>query len=474
MSSEIRKQVFDFIVLLLFSISFLLYSGCQDSEQNLFKSFEKNERGELIERNQLWSVDLPYETSGQVTLDIVKNGELLITESNQGFHLTKIVSDSGTMVDQPLHLKLEHGTSHEWLDETHLLVTEDDDKSGNKYIYLIDYTNFEPKQTKIIRTGKRGDFVIPGRKRHDDKIIFYNADFKIDRYDKYVGNMHYRIPYIKSVRYNFYIWSIEDNSLLTFEKISENSLGTLDGISMMSYSNAIEEDSKSLENYLFYVDNVFLVNQNQTMIFTLATPAKISMHYSLDLNQGISSIKQHTAEELASLYKSELTVKVAKQENEDKSPQSGDLVISGIAYEIDNMAIFSDIIILLGRKVQDKFLKPTYVLGVDGEMKEKWSYKIETSYNVNTLITDKVNNIVYVPDQSSNRKLFLRGFQVENGAIQPGIPANFIVQKKNDMRFLSVSCTKFDFKNERVYIYDRNNSRIIFAKLPKRIIRYSH
>ena len=90
------------IIFYLFVFSLQLLCGCSCSRDYI--PFEKGELGKFIKQNFIWAVKLPYDSEEMLDINLVKKGELLITEfKKDGYHLTKINQSSRN----PKYIKLK-------------------------------------------------------------------------------------------------------------------------------------------------------------------------------------------------------------------------------------------------------------------------------------------------------------------------------------------------------------------------------
>ncbi len=492
------------IVFYLFLLSVLsILIGCSN-----YKSFDEGELGVEVKNNCIRSWDLPYKSGEKIDIELLNNNGLLVTESNEGYHITKLNKDSGSSPQK--YLKLECGDYYDWYKNNQLLVFGD--KKNNKYIHLVDFENLTLVYTQEIDTKKYGDINIPGQYVIHDKILFFSSDFQIERYSysHTVGDTTYtyRIPYLKSFRYNFNLLNIDNGRLKTYAGISEKSLGDLNGICEETFSKAISsalskadplaelenldeilatykeiakninidellkniEDKKAkdreydVQNYLYYIEKCFIVNNNKILVFSLKNNLDWIKNYAMDLNAGVSSIQQYTARELAEMFPNELVLKYVTPKK--KTEKDKDIVISGKSYKLDDMAIFTDGIVLAVRE-SDKKAKYSQVLSVDQQMEKIWSYQVETPYIIGNLIPDNLHNIVYFPGLSHEKKYILLGLNIKNGEIHSTLPANFFIQKIEGKSYISVTGTKLDFENEMIYIHDKKNNRIICSNFPQ-------
>jgi hypothetical protein len=448
-----RFKPFPFLMSVILGAAF----GCSQ-----YKSFEEGELGVLVAQNRLWTTTLPYKSGEGIDIALANDG-LLVSESNSGYHLARIKLHSNRNPYTHSYIRLDHGNYHERIGDDRLLVigAEKDDR----HIALLDYESLHLQYAKTVSLLKRGDFAVPSYKIIGEKIVFYNSDFKIGRYPL----VNYTYPFIVWARYDIQIVDLETGRISVFANIEPSSLGTLEGITASSLLEAKVGKTENLDSHIYYIEKMFLVNQEQTLVFTLTNPKDYKLHYTMNLRGGEASIRQHTASELAFLYPTELTVTKSKRKVEEEKTRDKDLTlhcaITPTAYRVDEAAFFSEGLILLARRSKETAVQSD-VVSVDLSMECNWRYEVKIPQYAGALISDYQNHVVYVPDYSDHKKLLLRGLRTKDGAIQPGLPANFKMQKRNEQSFLTVVGTTFDFENGRFYIHDLPNNAIVCSKLP--------
>ena len=474
-----------------------------------YQSYSEGDMAREVEDHVVWSSELPFKGSDKLAIDVVDNDELLISDSESGYQLAKIVRSDGSVSKK--YLKLRSGTKHSWY-AGRLMISAVED--GTTTFHMVDYDKLERRYSSTIDHNKQSDFSIPGQRVSSKTLILYYSDFNFRRYEysDYIRQMKYSIPYLEQAQFSFYLLDLDNGQILKYENIQDNRLGNLNGIcvrslaaaknhSMLSVPETLQADKflkdnpefgkllkewrrreglpeepseYDLEDYLYYIENVFLVDSGRKFVFVLANHRKDHHYYVMDLKEGTRSIEERSALELALLY-DELTVEYDEKRKDEKG--RGYVKISGMEYKIDHVAFFHGGIIFAARTRADEQMEttglwarfrkqrfPSRVIRVGLNMDRKWEHKFEIPHRIGELIEDNYNNVIYVPCISSQNKYVLLGLNVDDGSLRGSLPANFRTDIIRNNSYLYVSGTEYDFRNRKMYIHNLEKNAIICSK----------
>ena len=489
----------------------MLLTGCSDRDE--YQSYKDSSLSQKVEGHIAWSSELPFKGSAKLAIEVVNDEELLISDPGKGYQLVKIGRTSGLV--QKKYLRLDSGSQHSWCGGRLLVSSE---KKGRTIFHMVDYENLERRYTSTISHKKQGDLSIPGRRLSDNTLVLFYSDFEIKRYSHtdYIAQMKYTIPYLKSAKFSFYLLSVDNGRVRKYEDIQDSRLGDLKGTCSSSFTAAkrraempqydkmvedfpdverllkdLPERQQSelarllplkekyrkydLQDYLYYIEKVFLVNDAGTLVFVLANHLEDRHFYAMDLRKGIPSIEEHGAMELAALY-DELTVKFEERQDDEeaKEKNKGYVKISGVEYKVDDVAFFREAIIIAGRTRTNAEREPTgrwarsrkraipsTIVCVDFDMKRKWQHPFKMPHRVGELIKDYSGDIIYVPAISSKNKYILVGLNVHDGSQTNSLPANFRTKTISKKSYLFPTGTHYDFGNGKLYIHDIKKNTII-------------
>jgi hypothetical protein len=474
-----------------------------------YQSYSEGDMAREVEDHVVWSSELPFKGSDKLAIDVVDNDELLISDSESGYQLAKIVRSDGSVSKK--YLKLRNGAKHSWY-AGRLIVSAV--KDGTTTFHMVDYDKLERRYSSTINHNEQSDFSIPGQRVSGKTLILYYSDFNFRRYEytDYMKQMKYSIPYLEQARFSFYLLNMDNGQILKYEDIQDNRLGHLNGIcaralaaaknhAMMSVPETPdikqflkdnpefrrlmkewreneglpeEPEEYDLEDYLYYIENVFLVDSGRKFVFVLANHQKDRHYYALDLKEGTRSIEERSALEMALLY-DELMVEYDEKRKDGQG--RGYVKISGMEYKIDHIAFFRGGIVFAARTRADeqeektglwaRFRKHRFssrVIRVGLKMDRKWEQKFEMPHRIGELIEDHYNNIVYVPCISSENKYVLLGLNVDDGSPRGSLPANFRTDIISNNSYLYVSGTEYDFSDRKMYIHDIKKNAIVCSK----------
>jgi hypothetical protein len=488
----------------------MLVAGCSDRDE--YQSYTDGNLSQKVEDQIAWSSELPFKGSTNLAIEAVNDTELLISDPGNGYQLVKIDRTSGLVRNG--YLKLGSGSEHCWCGSSLLVSSE---KKGQTIFHMVDYKSLERRYTTTISHKKQGDFSIPGQDLTDNTLVLFYSDFKIKRYSytDYAAQMQYTIPYLESAKFSFYLLSVGSGQVRKYEGIQVSSLGDLRDICSKSLTAAktrsmtplfdqtfkdlpdakelmkqLSEKQQSealallqslkktsgeyeMQDYLYYVEKIFLVGNARTLVFVLANHLEDRHFYTMDLQEGTPSIEEHTAVELALLY-DELTVKFEERQHGEEEKSRGYIKISGQEYKADDVALFRDTIVFAARTRTEaereptgiwagmrKRVIPSTIICVGFGMERKWQHPFNMPHCVGELIKDYSGDIVYVPSSSSENKYMLVGLNVRDGSQANSLPANFRTKMISQKSYLFPTGTYYDFDNGKLYIHDIKKNTIV-------------
>lgn len=456
-------------------------SGCS---QHIYMPYGKSAVGRSYAGKELWKAKLPYSSGSDLTIRILKENTLIITEpGSKNYSLCLVNMEDVT--PSVKYVSLEYGDHNRRkgfqfspainMDEGILLMGKRESRNLEEHcIYLIDPETLKPKYKRSLFLKEKSRFSISGIESNSEMLVLYQSDIFSDH--KFYGNVGY--PYIVNVLYTFQFMKIKDGNVIKYDDISGRSIETLSDLINMSH---VTPSSETANRAAFYIDNVALADNNETLVFSMSNNVAY-LNFSMDIDKGPSSIKCHTAEELAEKYE-ELTVAKAEPKKEwGKARQM--MEVSGKYYEFLGMEIVTNSLILLMKndlkrmslicteggsldilEINRAFLSaPSKAdrnqdkVKIDTNLKRRWEIKTDFPYEIEDIpVADDINGIFYLPEQKDN-EFILKGFKVKDGLpLKKYLPANFLVHRG----VIGVAGTKFDFQKNVFYMHDRRNHQII-------------
>ena len=319
---------------ILFGLMILvLISGCSHYK---YIPYEESELDLANEENAIWAVKLPYRSGRDVTISRWEENMLIVTEPGKKYHLSLIDMKDGKPSVKHTQLKFwGSGSTFHFLPVINtaegILVIGRCEAREYYHVYLLNSETLKRRYKQKISFRTKGKTAIPGMESISDMVIFYQSDLFV-KYD-FVGGIRY--PYIHEIRYSFQIMNIKDGNLTKYENISSRQLSSLEPF--LQKERGLSAGRSNVKNMIFQIDKVFLLDDNQTLVFSLSND-KTNLYYSFNVQEGTSSIKEHTAEELAEQYDELMAVKTYQHQDWGELR----IKISGVYHEIENLELISD------------------------------------------------------------------------------------------------------------------------------------
>ena len=463
----------------------LVLAGCSK-----YQSYRDGGFGDEIAATQRWEVQLPYASGQELIIEDPSANELLLYESKGRFHLTKIPLDGNGRPGLPMHRELERGDSCERLDPGQLLVVAD--RRKRKYVTLVDSRTLVPRFSanfpfEAEEGGPTDPSIIsfPGQRRVEDTLVFYRSRLEIKRHTWSDYQYEYSVPYVGTLKYDINLLDVTKGSVRSFTGLDLGSVSPLNLKLVASQDEALREESfgslvetrqAKLDQYIYVLDQFFLVDGGKTLIFSLENLDETErLYYTLEPLRGAGSLRWRLPSDLVAKYPNEL---VLTERDAWEKLRSRDLTVSGQKYSPEHFALLAGGLVVVARATwaisgKDEYAPSREVLGVrfsgteKGGLEKAWEFPLSHSYRVGDLIEDRIRGAVFLPDRRRDGRFFAAGLSATDGRPVAGFPANFKLDgiDKGDKRQVRIVGTAIDFARNLLYLHDQQNHRIVCAGL---------
>jgi len=458
----------------------LFVAGCSRTK---YQSFVESGFGEQVASRMRWEAKLPYQASDSLEIVSTSGGEVLLSDPQSQFHLTKIPLGPEGRPAGPLHREIENGDVCERIGPGSLLVTGD--RSRRKFITVVDAGNLTTRFSAALAFQPDADISVPGHKQIDDTLIYYRSNLAINHYSSSDGVYEYSTPYVRDGVYDIHMVDLRTGETHSFEAIKSDSLPSLASelaaaklvaaAPRMPDISGVSSPSRRrvIDGAIYLLDQFFLMDEGRTLIFSLANLNDDRLYYLADVRRGAQSIESHSARELVERYPTEL-VSTPKQPKEKlDEAKSRDLDISGKVYSPDRFSVLSHGIVMLARVKlgEDRYSPNRFVVGLrmgdEGVvgLERKWEYGLKHEMDIRSVLEDPYGNAVYFPEVDQEGALRLIGFDASDGRQLQGFPANFRIEKKDGKKLVQVVGTAVDFERNLLFLHDASKNRIVCAAL---------
>jgi len=459
----------------------LLTTACSNYR---YQSFQDAGAGQHVAFRQRWESQIPYKSSHELVIERTSGSEVLLSDKQEQFHLTKISLGSEGQPEKPLHLQIERGDSFESLDNGQMLIIGA--QAGKKYVTLVDPKTLSTQFSTELSFVEATDFTIPGWKLIGDTLVLYQSAVKIDRLPWSDGVYQYQIPYVAWSKYDIHLLNLTSRTVRSITAIDSGSLEVLSeklpkgkeevlSEARLGIGTVMKPKQGKIDNYIHLFDQVFLVSQGQVLIFSLANLKGDKLYYSLDLTGDSKSPKWRLAADLVAQYPTELVV--ADRSAKERGGKR-ELTISGKQYRIEHMAFLAAGLVVVGQENTSVLagsdnLGPRKVIGVrlggiGSESWERvWDYTLKYQGGIGGLIEDSKRGAVYFPESEDGEQFKVHGLSVADGQSVEAFPANFNIKVETNGKLTEVRIvgTAVDFERKLLYIHDREKNRLVCADL---------
>lgn len=467
-----------------------------------YQSFTEAPEAAGVFQHQRWQVVLPYDSGKQLSIARFSDSTLLVAEPKDGYQLVSIPLDPEGQPGSLQHQRLAHGKEFELLEDGQLLVTEEDDEED--YVTILDagtlnqlfsetFSHAHSEETstrKVIRTD--------GHEQVDHYLFFYHNEIVIDRHAWSDFRYQYSLPYVASSTHDLHV---VDLRLMRHRRTLHLRSESLDGLKerlelgreiliaqgLMSASKGTfgkdkedEEEGISFDQLMFFVDQLFVMDDGRTLVFSLATVRENRIYYSWDLEKSNAQPVHAEAEVLVQRYPDQLTLTEKDPEKEAEKKKSREITLSGKTYLPDQFKFFPLGIVMIGQKKTDRTDVSTGEAIFDPHQSivglltfdlatleiSPWEHRLNWEGEIGSLISDSERGTLFYPDQiEKGYRVF--GLSVGNGTALPGFPANILRQwnANKSSSILRIVGTAVDFEHKTLWIHDAEQNRIVCSEL---------
>lgn len=474
-----KKRCFHLIVYVGFFS--LLMSGCTNTR---YQSFMEEESGKLIQFRQHWEAPLPYKSGQDLVIENASGNELMLSEAQDGFHLVRMQLAGDGKPEDTKHFLLEHGENCEILDNGLILVSgKRNDKTRS--VALVDQKNLSRKFSYELPFSEETDFTIPGSRQVDDFIVLYQSAVEIDKYTWSDASYRYTVPYVSNSKYDMHVVNLTNGESVSFPGLDSQAMTGLGELVALSKKEAVSKTGSNsvipgskrstVNQYIYLLDQFFIVNKGTVLVFSLASlEGNMKLYYTLNLKEKGQTPELRSAAELSAAYPDELVASNRSSKNKDEQRQ---LTISGKKYRVERTAFLPSGLVVIAKETSDTSLldgvnsNPKVIMGArlvggseTGSLERVWEYRPKYEGTIVTLLTDSRGGAIYFPDSTESKSMFkVQGLNAADGKPVEGFPANFKENTKE--RQLRIVGTAVDFQKNLLYIHDYEKNRIVCADL---------
>jgi hypothetical protein len=500
---------------LVASVLLLFFAGCGGPT---YQSYRDVGLADLVAAHQVWSIDLPYESSEALRIERASSQELLVSDIQGALHLTRIPLATSGGPGGVVHAEVESVESVELLDTGPILAIGRPSWRGIKRVSVLDRSTLAVKSAhELSFTGKK-TINIPGSRQIGNLVILYQSSLAIGTAEWSDTKYRYRVPYVSGASYDLHVLNLDRGtvrSLAQFDgaaldvigsrlatakadvlsesrrrtlggSLSLSDVPTLDPVLVERYKKLFsDEDPKKrvIDDQVNVFGDFFVVDGGRTLVFSLRGENDAPEYYSLSLEQD-DAPRWSNVSQLVERYPREL---VATPRDARSRFQNRDLPIGGQRYRVDRLALFGDGIVVLGRlRVDGKseftddpaaYAAERVVFGVrpallGDDLERVWDGQaVATKLTIGTVLEDAVDGAVYFPDAAAAdaSRFAVRGVRGRDGQAIAGFPANFRIgpSEARGPGDVSIAGTAVDFDAKRLFIHDHETNRLVSADLQK-------
>ena len=378
--------------------------------------------------------------------------DLLLSEAQDQFHLVRIPLGKDGRPGVLSHLQLDRGDSCEILDDGLLLVTGKRD-GKTRSVDLIDQEKLSVRLSALLPFTEAADFSIPGSTQVGDLVVLYQSTAKIEKQLLSGGDYDYEVPYVAWSKYDIHVLNTANGGVTSFPGLDSDSLPVVRDLVPLSKKEVLARNHtpppfglspkrREVDNYLYVLDQFFVVDQGKLLIFSLANLEGDKLYYSLDLTDGSRSPNLCTASELAAKYPEEL---VASKSSLGSNEEKRQVTISGEKYLVERAALLpSGLVVVASRVVEtgglyggdDERLSWRVIMGVKPaagpgaeSLEHVWTYTPRYKGAIGNLLQDAKGGVVYFPELMEEgwftTRFKVQGLAAADGKEVAGFPANF-------------------------------------------------